>query len=247
MERYRHHDIYQQRLEMDLFHFVRLVRSSSHFRNNGMLIWCHLFLGDIQSLPENLRCYHNLIDAMSVFSRKKMGTSLTWRFMKSNVEENEAQRRPGFTHWISRCFSWSSSSSHRWQSVQLRDQKAGTITCSFSPGIEHSWGSGHFMGMDRYEGGIYFASNFGQYKWNLGMHLWIALYRGLWIRMVDANPFTAISWSRNQAEWRWSGMDDRLYTPTKPCVKNMLVIDNSFRLVNAKYFTLVCGPFHSKS
>eukprot|EP00546_Thalassionema_frauenfeldii_P012571 CAMPEP_0178907362 /NCGR_PEP_ID=MMETSP0786-20121207/7330_1 /TAXON_ID=186022 /ORGANISM="Thalassionema frauenfeldii, Strain CCMP 1798" /LENGTH=298 /DNA_ID=CAMNT_0020579155 /DNA_START=759 /DNA_END=1655 /DNA_ORIENTATION=+ len=103
-------------------------------------------LGNPDSLPENLRCYYPLIDACPFF-REDFGKVAYLTVQESDdIKEENTQRRPGLHIESPGVFS--------------NEKEKKDVTCAFTPGEErHHWGRGSFGGPDRYEGGIYLASN----------------------------------------------------------------------------------------
>ena len=114
--------------------------------------------GDKESLPDFLQCYHNLIEACP-YMKDEIGNVGYLTVHESWVDVEQAQRREGL-HIESPgvCFS----------------EEPPNATTAFTPGMEHSWGVGYFYGPDRYEGGIYMASN-------------IADTSQVWDALVDKN------------------------------------------------------------
>lgn len=97
-------------------------------------------LGQKESLPTDLQCYYDMIDACPWF-REENGKVAYLTVQESQVAADETQRRPGL---------------HIESPGVLADDNNAS---AFFPGVEHSWGMGIFYGPDRYEGGIYLASN----------------------------------------------------------------------------------------
>ena len=98
-------------------------------------------LGDKSSLPEELQCYHEIIEQCPYFC-EEIGKVAYLTVQESFVDAQETQRRPGLHIESPGVFSDSDSD-----------------VASFTPGVEHPWGMGVFFGPDRYEGGIYIASS----------------------------------------------------------------------------------------
>ncbi|KAG7345043.1 hypothetical protein IV203_032574 [Nitzschia inconspicua] len=101
-----------------------------------------IILGDINSLPIGLREYHDMIMACP-FMKEELGKVAYLTIDESFVNANETQRRFG-----------------------LHVESPGIFMdnpdeASFEPAKEHPWGMGLFLGPDKYEGGIYIASNRG--------------------------------------------------------------------------------------
>mmetsp|Transcript_25425 Transcript_25425/g.31328 ORF Transcript_25425/g.31328 Transcript_25425/m.31328 type:complete len:382 (+) Transcript_25425:119-1264(+) len=97
-------------------------------------------LGNKNSLPSYLQQYFDCI-AECPISKKEYGKVCYLTVHESFVHGGIAQRREG-----------------------LHIETPGIVisseeSVSFTPGLEHSWGGGHFFQPDVYEGGIYFASN----------------------------------------------------------------------------------------
>jgi len=96
--------------------------------------------GQKDSLPDNLQCYHPLIEQCP-YMKDEAGNVGYLTVHESYIDVGEAQRREGLHIESPGVFS--------------DDPNAA----SFTPGTEHPWGCGVFYGPDRYEGGIYFASS----------------------------------------------------------------------------------------
>jgi hypothetical protein len=105
-------------------------------RNVNMMPFIY---GDPSSLPPELQCYQQCIEACPV-SPTEIGRVFYLTVHESYVDPDSAQRREG-----------------------LHIEAPGTIieegAAAFTPGIEHHWGCGVFFGADQYEGGIYMASS----------------------------------------------------------------------------------------
>jgi len=93
--------------------------------------------GDRSSLPAELQCYHELIETCP-YMEEEAGRVGYLTVHEGFVQAGKAQRREGL----------------HIETPGLEDGSA-----SFSPADEHCWGCGVFRGADRYEGGIYMASN----------------------------------------------------------------------------------------
>ena len=100
-------------------------------------------LGDQDSLPENLQCYHPLIEQCP-YVMEEVGKVAYLTVHESFVKVGDAQRRQGL---------------HIESPGIFPDGDDSPAAASFTPGVEHPWGMGVFFGPDHYEGGIYFASN----------------------------------------------------------------------------------------
>jgi len=108
-------------------------------RNVNMLPF---ILGDQNSLPSNLQCYFDSIEACP-FVSEEVGRVAYLTVQENYVDVGTNQRRGGL-HIESPGFFHDDPDSP-----------------SFEPGVEHPWGMGVFFGADHYEGGIYFASSVG--------------------------------------------------------------------------------------
>jgi hypothetical protein len=93
-------------------------------------------LGDVNSLPDDLKCYYPLIEQCPNVRRSGVAY-LTVE--ESHVEVRNTQRRPGL---------------HIEAPSIL-----GAHETSCRPGRVTYWGMGYFVGVDQYRGGIYFASS----------------------------------------------------------------------------------------
>lgn len=120
---------------------IKFPKDDEKERNVNMMPFV---IGDVESLPDDLRPYHSLIEACP-YDDEEMGKVGYLTVHESRVSANEAQRRTG-----------------------LHVETPGTIAhrdgddgCRFSPAIEHYWGRGRLMGVDRFVGGIYAASDVG--------------------------------------------------------------------------------------
>mmetsp|Transcript_12353 Transcript_12353/g.19483 ORF Transcript_12353/g.19483 Transcript_12353/m.19483 type:complete len:537 (-) Transcript_12353:61-1671(-) len=94
-------------------------------------------LGDVDSLPDDLKCYYPLIERCP--NEKRSGVAYL-TVEESYVEVGATQRRPG-----------------------LHIETPGIFGCTSHeaacrPGRERYWGMGYFVGADQFLGGIYFAS-----------------------------------------------------------------------------------------
>lgn len=98
-------------------------------------------LGNKESLPEYLQCYYDCIEHCPI-DTSEIGSVCYLTVHESFVKAQDTQRRGGLHIETPGRISSSSASS-----------------AAFTPGREHHWGGGHFYSPDRYEGGIYFASN----------------------------------------------------------------------------------------
>lgn len=111
--------------------------------NNRGVNMLPFILGEISSLPANLQCYYAMIDACP-FNREEgaeLGKVAYLTVQENYVDANQSQRRGGLHIESPGVFS--------------DDPRAS----SFAPAMEHPWGMGMFVESDKYEGGIYFASN----------------------------------------------------------------------------------------
>lgn len=108
--------------------------------NNRNVNMMPFILGQKESLPEDLRCYYEMIRSCP-YVKEENGKVAYLTVQESFVDTDQSQRRPGL-HIESPGFFGD-------------DPNAA----SFTPGVEHPWGMGIFRGADHYEGGIYFASN----------------------------------------------------------------------------------------
>jgi hypothetical protein len=97
-------------------------------------------LGDKQSLPDDLQSYWGMIEACP-YVQEEVGKIAYLTVHESYVDTNKSQRRGGL-HIESPGF--------------FADDVHAE---SFHPGVEHPWGMGVFFSPDKYEGGIYIASN----------------------------------------------------------------------------------------
>lgn len=93
--------------------------------------------GDRSSLPAELRCYHELIEACP-YMGEEVGRVGYLTVHEGFVQAGRTQRREG---------------------LHVETHGLNDGSASFSPGDEHSWGCGYFWARDNYEGGIYLASN----------------------------------------------------------------------------------------
>jgi hypothetical protein len=107
-------------------------------RNVNMLPF---IFGDMDSLPDNLKCYHDLIEKCP-YMKDEIGKVGYLTVHESYVDATKAQRREGLHIESPGIFS---------------DEE--TRQAEFTPGLEHEWGQGVFFGPDRYEGGIFMASS----------------------------------------------------------------------------------------
>jgi hypothetical protein len=97
--------------------------------------------GNKSSLPDDLQCYHELIEQCP-YMRDEIGKVGYLTVHESYVDVGKAQRREGL---------------HIESPGVFCDDEPNAA--AFSPGVEHPWGQGVFLGPDRYEGGIYMASS----------------------------------------------------------------------------------------
>ena len=121
-------------------------------RNVNMLPF---ILGDKGSLPDDLQCYYPLIDACP-FYREDFGKVAYLTVQESAaVEQGKTQRRPGLHIEAPGVLVPNNAD----ETGDNGDNNEGAL-CSFKPGVElFRWGTGMFAGPDRYDGGIYTASN----------------------------------------------------------------------------------------
>lgn len=111
-------------------------------------------LGNKQSLPDDLQCYYPLIDACPFLHEEFGKVAYLTVHESAHCEAGGTQRRPGLHIESPGVFADKSKQ----ENCDERDQPL----CSFTPGEElHHWGRGSFGGPDRFEGGIYLASNVG--------------------------------------------------------------------------------------
>lgn len=101
-------------------------------------------LGERSSLPDYLQPYYPLIDACPFYKEEFGNVAYLTVHESFEVKEQSTQRRPGLHIESPGVFS---------------DQEPSA--CFFTPGEEHPWGAGVFLGPDQYDGGIYLASNVG--------------------------------------------------------------------------------------
>mmetsp|Transcript_2022 Transcript_2022/g.4911 ORF Transcript_2022/g.4911 Transcript_2022/m.4911 type:complete len:403 (+) Transcript_2022:263-1471(+) len=114
-----------------------------HHRNVNMLPFR---LGNKASLPDNLQCYHDMIEACP-YVREEIGNVAYLTVHESNhVPQGTTQRRPGLHIESPGVF----------RDAAKNDQDGEPW---FYPAQEHHWGVGIFYNADRYEGGIYIASS----------------------------------------------------------------------------------------
>lgn len=97
-------------------------------------------LGEMSSLPEGLQCYYDNAIEKCPFGDGDLGKVAYLTVHESYVEPGSAQRREGLH-------------------IETPGIIAQDNNPAFAPGLEHRWGQGVFFGPDRYEGGIYMASN----------------------------------------------------------------------------------------
>ena len=109
----------------------------SELRNVNMLPFV---LGQKESLPLSLQAYWSMIEACP-YVKEEIGKIAYLTVQESYVDASKSQRRGGL-HIESPGFF-------------VDDPHAE----SFLPAKEHHWGLGWFLGPDKYEGGIYIASN----------------------------------------------------------------------------------------
>ncbi|CAJ1958776.1 unnamed protein product [Cylindrotheca closterium] len=109
-------------------------------RNVNMLPF---IFGSKESLPDDLRCYHSLIERCP-YMREEIGKVGYLTVHETYVDTSKAQRREGLHIESPGVF----------QDV-LQDQT------SFKPALEHHWGMGVVFCPDRFEGGIFMASSVG--------------------------------------------------------------------------------------
>uniref|UniRef100_A0A7S3P7I3 Uncharacterized protein n=1 Tax=Amphora coffeiformis TaxID=265554 RepID=A0A7S3P7I3_9STRA len=114
--------------------------------NNRNVNMMPIILGHIDSLPADLQCYYPLLDACPYY-QDEVGKVAYLTIIESHVDTGATQRRPGLHIESPGVFA------------DPPPHNTETTTCSFSPGVEHPWGQGVFFGPDRFEGGIYIASN----------------------------------------------------------------------------------------
>jgi len=96
--------------------------------------------GSKESLPDNLQCYHKLIEQCPYMS-EEIGNIGYLTVHESYVDATKAQRREGL---------------HIESPGIFQDASGET---SFQPAQEHPWGCGIMYGPDLYEGGIFMASS----------------------------------------------------------------------------------------
>jgi len=96
--------------------------------------------GSKDSLPEDLQCYHPLIQQCP-YMADEIGNVGYLTVHESYVDAKQTQRRSGLHIESPGSFS--------------DDPNAA----AFTPGVEHPWGMGVCFGPDRYEGGIFMASS----------------------------------------------------------------------------------------
>jgi len=94
--------------------------------------------GDSSSLPDNLQCYHNLIECCPYLD-EEIGKVGYLTVHESYIEADSAQRREGLH-------------------IETPGIFQGDDNAAFTPGCEHHWGCGHFFKPDKLEGGIFMAS-----------------------------------------------------------------------------------------
>jgi len=95
--------------------------------------------GDSSSLPDNLQCYHNLIECCPYLD-EEIGKVGYLTVHEGYIEADSAQRREGLH-------------------IETPGIFQGDDNAAFTPGSEHHWGCGHFYQPDKLEGGIFMASN----------------------------------------------------------------------------------------
>lgn len=106
-------------------------------RNVNMLPF---IFGDKSSLPPELRCYYDLIEKCPYkYTGNETGKVGYLTVHEGFVQAGDAQRREGL----------------HIETPSVVDDG----TAAFTPALEHCWGIGVFFEPDRYEGGIYMASN----------------------------------------------------------------------------------------
>jgi hypothetical protein len=106
-------------------------------------------LGDIDSLPDDLKCYYEMIEACPYVKEEIDNIAFLTVQESSHIHQGETQRRGGIHIESPGVFS----------DYNTNTGKCTTPRCQFHPAIEHHWGMGVFIDADRYEGGIYIASN----------------------------------------------------------------------------------------
>mmetsp|Transcript_41448 Transcript_41448/g.125510 ORF Transcript_41448/g.125510 Transcript_41448/m.125510 type:complete len:472 (-) Transcript_41448:336-1751(-) len=106
-------------------------------RNVNMLPF---ILGDKHSLPGDLQCYYSSAIEKCPFGDGDIGKVAYLTVHESYVQPGSAQRRGGLH-------------------IETPGLIAQDDNPAFSPGSEHRWGMGVFFSPDRYEGGIFMASN----------------------------------------------------------------------------------------
>lgn len=131
--------------------FARVGHVTFPLPNNRNVNMMPFILGNKESLPQDLQCYYPLIDACP-FCVEDFGKVAYLTVKESMVEQGQTQRRPG---------------------LHIESPGATLSLCSFEPGYEPNrlardrrsrwgrgrWGGGMSADTDRYEGGIYTASN----------------------------------------------------------------------------------------
>mmetsp|Transcript_18520 Transcript_18520/g.34481 ORF Transcript_18520/g.34481 Transcript_18520/m.34481 type:complete len:402 (+) Transcript_18520:146-1351(+) len=115
----------------------KVVFPEPNDRNVNMMPF---ILGQPESLPQDLRCYYDLIRSCP-YVKEEEGKVAYLTVQESDVHAGQSQRRRGLHIESPGFFNDDSNAS------------------AFTPGVEHPWGMGVFFGPDHYEGGIYFASN----------------------------------------------------------------------------------------
>ena len=131
-------------------------------RNVNMLPF---IFGNKRSLPKNLQDYFDLIEACPYHNKSERGKVGYLTVHESYVDAGQTQRRPGLhiesPGFIRNTNDDDDDDDDDGTTKHDKKRKKGTKKShtSFLGAIEHGWGLGIFFGQDRYEGGIYMASN----------------------------------------------------------------------------------------
>lgn len=130
--------------------FARCGKVNFPEPNNRNVNMMPFIIGDIHTLPEELKCYYPLIETCP-YDDEEIGEVGYLTVHESFVEKDDAQRRQGL-------HIEAPGGTIRKPSV-VSTGDGGSGSCRFSPSVEHHWGMGVFFGCDRYWGGMYVASN----------------------------------------------------------------------------------------
>lgn len=119
-------------------------------------------LGNRESLPDDLQCYHPLIESCLYERETDLGTVAYLTVHESiRVEAGKTQRRPGL-HIESPGVFADDDVSRDNKDSNASSPLTATGGCSFTPGVQHYWGRGACNTPDVYKGGMYIASTVNQ-------------------------------------------------------------------------------------